>query len=320
MDGTLFLCVPTRPFFKFRAPTLELKSLKPWLIILFFIPAVAGAADLPANEDPVITLSTERVAVGATLIVSIDSQTPLIDLKLQFGDMDGHFFRPPGARSSLLAALVAIPFKSRPGPRALSVRWKQSGQPRQRLLAFTAVRGAYRSENLKVNPSKVNPNKKNQQRAAREAREVRRIYDAASSQPDWDAAFQKPLASVVTSPYGNRRLFNGELASYHTGIDFRAPPGTPVQAANRGTIRLAKNLFYAGNTVLIEHGAGVFTIYAHLSEMGVTTGQPVERGQMIGWSGQSGRVSGPHLHWGVKLNGQNVDPFQFLAAISKLAP
>ena len=299
---------------------MEIKSLKPWLIILFFIPAVAGTADLRANDDPVIALSADRVAVGATLAVSIDSQTPLFDLKLQFGDIDGHFFRPPGAQSSQLVALVAIPFKSKPGPRALSVRWKQSGQPRQRLLAFTVVRGAYRSENLKVNPGKVNPNKKDLQRAAREAREVRRIYDAASSQPDWEAAFQKPLASVITSPYGNRRLFNGELASYHSGVDFRAPVGTPVQTANRGTIRLAKNLFYAGNTVLIEHGAGVFTIYAHLSKMGVTAGQPVEMGQVIGWSGQSGRVSGPHLHWGVKLNGQNVDPFQFLAVISKLTP
>lgn len=271
-------------------------------------------------EAPIIELSAEAVAVGATLAVSINTRTPLADLKLRFENKNVHFFIPPAGRSGQMVALVPIPFKSKPGPRALSISWKNSGQPRQRLLAFRTVSGSYRSEHLKVDPSKVNPNKQDQQRAAKEAREVRRIYAAASSQPYWKAAFQKPLDSKITSPFGNRRLFNDKLASYHSGIDFRAPLGTPVKAANRGTIRLAKDLFYAGSTVLIDHGAGVFTIYAHLSRREVSVGQRVMRGQIIGRSGESGRVSGPHLHWGVKLNGQNVDPLQFMTLISRLAP
>lgn len=289
------------------------------LLIAAFIPLLSTVANSQAIQDPVIVLTAEDVAAGATLGIRIDSQFPLSNLALEFEDQRGHLFHPPGAPAGQTAGLVAIPFEAKAGPRRLSLRWTQADQPRQRLLAFTVTSGAYRSEKLKVDPGKVNPKERDRQRAAREAREVRRIYGSAAPLPKWLTAFQKPLASHITSPFGNRRLFNGQLTSYHSGIDFRAPPGTPVKAANRGSVRLAKELFYAGNTVLIDHGAGVYTIYAHLSRIGVGLDQPVEKGQVIGWSGQSGRVSGPHLHWGVKLNGRNVDPLQFMTVISKLA-
>jgi murein DD-endopeptidase MepM/ murein hydrolase activator NlpD len=186
------------------------------------------------------------------------------------------------------------------------------------LLAFQATRGNYRSEKLKVDPARVHPSKRDRDRATREQLKVRRIYANGHPSPFWRSGFQRPMRSAVTSAFGNRRLFNGKLASYHSGMDFRAGVGTPVKAANRGIVKLAQNLFYAGNTILIDHGAGVFTIYAHLSQFGVSVDQTVKKGQVIGWSGQSGRVSGPHLHWGIKLNGRNVDPPQFMETISKL--
>jgi len=277
-----------------------------------------AASALQAPAGPVVSLSSEQAVAGTTLAVEIESQIHLSDLTLRFGDRTSHLFNPSDATPNRWLGLVAVPFKSRNGPRALSVRWKESGQLRQRLKAFQVTRGEYRSETLKVDPARVHPSKKDRDRAARERQEVLRIYAGGHPSPLWRSGFQQPMQSAVTSPFGNRRLFNGKLASYHSGMDFRAGVGTPVKAAGRGIVKLARNLFYAGNTILIDHGAGVFTIYAHLSQFGAAVNQSVKKGQVIGWSGQSGRVSGPHLHWGVKLNGQNVDPLQFLEMISKL--
>jgi murein DD-endopeptidase MepM/ murein hydrolase activator NlpD len=118
--------------------------------------------------------------------------------------------------------------------------------------------------------------------------------------------------------YGNKRVFNGQLKSYHNGVDFRARLGTPAVAANTGIVRLAKNLFYSGDAVIIDHGTNIFTIYAHLSKIKVAAGQRIEKGQLIGLTGATGRVSGPHLHWGVKINGVAVNPLQFVDVISAM--
>jgi murein DD-endopeptidase MepM/ murein hydrolase activator NlpD len=126
------------------------------------------------------------------------------------------------------------------------------------------------------------------------------------------------MSSEITSPFGNRRLFNKQLKSYHNGVDFRAPVGTPVFAANSGVVKIAENLFYSGNVVIVDHGNLIFTIYAHLSKIEVTADQQIEKGQQLGLTGATGRVSGPHLHWGVKVNGTAVNPIQFMRAMDSL--
>lgn len=289
------------------------------IILIYFFTAWLLVSKIPAAATgPLVVLSTEESVAGTTLAVRVESRTLLSDLELRFENQSSLLFNPSARNPNLWTGLLAIPFKTKVGPRALSVRWDDSGRLRQQLMAFTVVEGKYRSENLKVDPARVDPSREDLERAKRERIEVRRIYARGHPSPLWESAFDKPLESATTSPFGNRRLFNGKLASYHSGMDFRAGVGTPVKASNRGIVRLAKNLFYAGKTILIDHGAGVFTIYAHLSQFGVATDQPVKKGQVIGWSGQSGRVSGPHLHWGVKLNGQNVAPLQFMEIISKI--
>ena len=280
--------------------------------IFFYTPASF------AVEYPLIDLSSDRVVAGTTLALTVNAGSIRSDLTLHFGDQKGVVFNPPGAGIDRQIGLLAVPFKTAPGAHELKISWRQSGAAGQRLIPFNVIRGDYSSERLKVDPGRVNPSEKNRRRAAREHAEVRRIYATGDRRPKWQAPFERPLGSPITSPFGNRRLFNGELVSYHSGVDFRAATGTPVKAANRGVVRLAKNLFYAGNTLLIDHGAGIFTIYAHLSRMDVSPGQSVDRGEQIGLTGRSGRVSGPHLHWGVKLNGQNVAPLQFIELVSNL--
>jgi murein DD-endopeptidase MepM/ murein hydrolase activator NlpD len=138
------------------------------------------------------------------------------------------------------------------------------------------------------------------------AREVgRRAHDRA---PMWTASFLKPRTSVVTSEFGTGRLFNGALTTRHLGVDFRGAVGEPVRAANRGVVVLVDNFFLAGNVVYIDHGGGVVTAYFHLSKPLVAIGDTVKRGQLIGLVGNTGRVTGPHLHWAARYGAITVNP------------
>jgi murein DD-endopeptidase MepM/ murein hydrolase activator NlpD len=112
--------------------------------------------------------------------------------------------------------------------------------------------------------------------------------------------------------FGNRRVFNDQPRAPHSGADLKAAAGTEIHAANRGRVVLAKELFYSGNAVFIDHGLGVYTVYLHLSEILVEPGSIVDQGQVVGLAGATGRVTGPHLHWGARIVDARVDPFSLL--------
>lgn len=137
------------------------------------------------------------------------------------------------------------------------------------------------------------------------------IFNETSTTHYWDA-FAKPLDSEFTSPFGAWRLYNESLWGRHTGVDLRGPAGTPLLAVAAGRVVLAENLDVRGNYVLIDHGWGVYSGIAHLSEIYVTRGQVVQQGQVIGISGNTGRSSGPHIHWEMAVNGEWIDPQRFL--------
>lgn len=132
-------------------------------------------------------------------------------------------------------------------------------------------------------------------------------YSETSPHALWSGPFQQPLDSVITETFGVRRMFNGQLLSEHHGVDFRAAPGTPVLAANSGTVVLARELFYEGNCVILDHGQGLFTIYMHFAKFAVHEGDTVKRGEVLGESGATGRVTGPHLHVSVLWRGVALD-------------
>jgi murein DD-endopeptidase MepM/ murein hydrolase activator NlpD len=141
-----------------------------------------------------------------------------------------------------------------------------------------------------------------QEKAAKTA-----AYNETSPHALWSGPFQQPLDSTITETFGVRRMFNGQLVSEHHGVDFRAAPGTPVLASNSGTIVLARELFFEGNCVILDHGQGLFTIYMHFSKLSVHEGDAVKRGQVLGESGATGRVTGPHLHVSVLWRGVALD-------------
>lgn len=162
-------------------------------------------------------------------------------------------------------------------------------------------------EFLKVAPKRVKLSAKDQKRVAKEQVILNRVYAEQSRVPLFEDAFRPPLTSKVTSYYGVRRTYNKHHKGQHLGTDYRASVGVPIPVANSGRVVLSQDLFYTGQTVIVEHGLGIFTIYGHLSKRNVKAGEMIPAGTIVGLAGATGRVSGPHLHWGVKVHGDWVD-------------
>ncbi len=282
----------------------------------------AGAADTdPAELSSAVILSTRKVTNGNPLLLQIDTRQlgpPISTMQIEFQERDFPVYQHPVNPAVFRFGLIPVPYRQAPGLANLTLEWTNAAGDHFRRIPFEIVAGNYRTDELKVDPGRVNPNKKNTKRAQKEARRVRRIYADGNIAGLWAGDFQLPLDSKITSSFGNKRLFNGQLKSYHNGSDFRAPTGTPVFAANSGVVKLADNLFYSGKVVIIDHGNLIFTIYAHLSKIDVTSGQQIEKGQQLGLTGASGRVSGPHLHWGVKVHGAAVNPLHFIKVMASL--
>jgi len=274
-----------------------------------------------SGSDAAVKLSSANVANGQVTVLEInlrDLDPAATDLKARFRQNTIALFQHPVKPAGIYCGLVGIPLSTVPQKAVIELEWVDSRGRHTARVAVSIVEGNYKKEALRVATRHIKPSPQNMQRIKNEKKEIRGIYASSSNTRLWYGSFNKPLASDITSAFGTHRLFNGQLQSYHRGTDFRAKAGTPVYASNFGIVRLAKNLFYSGNIVIVDHGKGIFTNYAHLSKIQVIADQHVARGDQIGLSGATGRVSGPHLHWGVKINGSYVDPLQFLAVISDL--
>jgi murein DD-endopeptidase MepM/ murein hydrolase activator NlpD len=174
---------------------------------------------------------------------------------------------------------------------------------------FNVKERDYFAEVLKVDPKKIKLSPKAEIRVAAEQIVLNKIYASSPSEFLFTESFMRPLDSHVTSVYGNKRVYNGKKKGQHLGIDYRASIGDKVPAANAGKVVFSGDLFFTGWTVIIDHGMDIFTVYGHLSKTLVPAGETVKRGELIGLSGNTGRTSGPHLHWGTKVQGQYIDGF-----------
>lgn len=184
------------------------------------------------------------------------------------------------------------------------------------------IQGAdYPTETLSVDPALVTPPPEAMERIAAEKAQAEAIYGHFTPIRYWNKAFIKPIDSNITSEYGSARTYNGSLKSYHGGVDFRARTPIPIVAANDGIVVLVQERYYSGGTIIIDHGEGIYSCYFHLSRFDVNVGDRIERGQPIALSGESGRITGPHLHFGMMVHGTQADPLdlisQFNALISK---
>jgi murein DD-endopeptidase MepM/ murein hydrolase activator NlpD len=185
-------------------------------------------------------------------------------------------------------------------------------------IIFKVEERKYLSEKLKVDPKRIKLSPKDQLRVDHEQLKLNRIYASSLNKIQFSGAFREPMSSHITSVYGTRRVYNKQKKGQHLGIDFRAAIGDQVPSTNAGKIVFAGDLFYTGHTVIIDHGLDIFSIYGHMSKTTVEVGQFVDKGEVIGLSGNTGRTSGPHLHWGVKVQGQYIDGLVLIEETKKI--
>jgi murein DD-endopeptidase MepM/ murein hydrolase activator NlpD len=209
--------------------------------------------------------------------------------------------------------LVAAPLRADEVPVEISVTLAD-GTRIEQSLALQINRREFPATRLRVASRFTAPDQATLKRIQRERDFVRAVLRSASDEPLWNGAFILPLEGVTTSPYGQRRLFNNELRSQHTGLDFDGETGDPVMASNSGRVVISRDLFFNGQAVFIDHGLGFYTGYFHLSKLEVHEGQWVDKSDVVGLVGTTGRSTGSHLHWALYVQGAALDPLSLLDA------
>jgi len=208
--------------------------------------------------------------------------------------------------------VVGVDLDVEPGEYPGEIRLTKNGVVEKREMALNVKAVKFPVEHLQVADELVELSPENTERALREAKELDEIHNTITPEALWREPFIVPIPGGVGSSFGKRRVFNGEARNPHAGADLKATTGTPIRSTNRGRVVLAKNLFFTGNTVIVDHGLGIYTLYAHLSRINVKEGEMVERAKIIGLAGATGRVTGPHLHWGARVQNARVDPFSLV--------
>tara|TARA_B100001123_G_scaffold163941_1_gene188877 strand:- start:47497 stop:48354 length:858 start_codon:yes stop_codon:yes gene_type:complete len=212
--------------------------------------------------------------------------------------------------------LIGIDLETAPGKYQVEIRATiDNGEIIQEVYTLQVEKKDFPTRHLKVNPNFVNPPEEVIERITREAKTIADIFAKSSHVRHWSGEFRAPVPGNSTSGFGRRSVYNGEPRSPHSGTDFRAGSGTSVKAPNIARVVLTGELYFSGNVVILDHGWGLYSYFAHLSSIDVIEGEMVATGQVVGKVGATGRVTGPHLHWTARLNGARVDPISLMTLL-----
>jgi murein DD-endopeptidase MepM/ murein hydrolase activator NlpD len=252
---------------------------------------------------------------GGVTVVTITASQDLVALTGELSGRPVHFWT--GASPREWSALVGINVDSVPGPIPFTVQGRAAdGNIAATEVALLVERYRFQTRRLRVDPKMANPPDAEVARIKQEAQAMAEAFAIVTPQRYWQGPFNAPVPGTATSSFGRLTVTNGKPAGRHQGADFRAATGTLVKAPNAGRVVIAQNLYFAGNTVIIDHGLGVFSLLAHLSSIAVAPGATVARGDLLGESGATGRVTGPHLHWAVRFGDMSVDPLSLMSALA----
>ncbi|WP_324172299.1 M23 family metallopeptidase [Sulfurimonas sp.] len=263
-----------------------------------------------------IDIYDSTIANGKTTIVKFKKEKNTKYIKIELDKKKYRIYKHP-SKEKLFYALIPINYYKKPKNIKAKIFYEESGEKKTKTVFFKVIDGKYKKEKIKVQKSKVILNKKDKKKVAMEYKEAMDIYNHSTNKNYITSKFTTPMQSKITSSFGKTRIYNDTLNGYHSGTDYRAKIGTPITASNSGKIVLVKDRFYSGGSIIIDHGHGIYTCYYHMSKFNVKKSTFVKKGQVIGLSGVSGRVTGPHLHFSARVGGEQVDPLQLIELINK---
>lgn len=264
---------------------------------------LTSAFDGTQGKPPQVSRISRDVRPGEVLMLTVEAASGPVTVRAFNKDWAAY-----AVDRGRWRALVGIDLETKPGHYTAAIRAGSEAIE----YPVDVLRHAFPTRRLTVDPDLVNPPPDAQERIARENAELHQIWTHPAPQRLWSGAFIRPVPDPANSAFGTRSILNGEARSPHGGADFLSPAGRPVKAPNAGRVALAQSLYFTGNTVILDHGMGLFSLFAHLSKMNVAAGQTVATGDVVGEVGATGRVTGPHLHWTVRLNDARVDPLSLL--------
>jgi murein DD-endopeptidase MepM/ murein hydrolase activator NlpD len=301
---------------------MSVRSLLRTKGLLFTLAAALGALAPAQNaraEDCAngveLRLSAAGTEQGTLLLAEVRSVKALEQISGEWNEREAPFWREASTaaqgvhQEDVWRALLGVDLEKPPGKYPFTLKLQMGGGEQANCTATVEVaEGHFATEKLTVKKQFVEPNPEQEARAEAEQKRLRAIYDTVTPERLWTGSFRMPLdGDFKGSNFGKRRVLNGKPGSPHGGTDFPAPTGTPVHAAQAGRVVLAEELYFSGNTVVVDHGLGIYTFYCHFSEIDAKVGDTVEAGTLIGKVGATGRVTGPHLHWALEVEHARVN-------------
>jgi len=277
------------------------------------IAALVMVATMWADAPVDISARARSMQPGEVVVLSIGKAAHLDSVRVRAFERSIPAYRDGEAWT----AMVGIDLDTKPGTYQVDVESGSVPDVVRTSYSLKILPRVFRTRRLTVNEAFVTPPKSEEPRIQKEAALLAATWRASATTRLWTTSFVQPVPQAANSAFGTRSIFNGKPRNSHGGADFLSPAGTPIQAPNAGRIAVARGLYYSGNTVIIDHGLGVFSMLAHLSRIDVREGDVVTANQAIGLVGATGRVTGPHLHWAVRLLDARVDPLSLLAVLGR---
>ena len=279
-------------------------------LALFVLLSLAVHAQSVTEPAARVTERARAVQPGELVVLNVTTPRPAEPMRARAFGEDLHPFR---VNESTWQVLVGIDLNVKPGSHP--VTFTVGGAQNSVTHTLVVKPKAFPTRRLTVDDAFVNPPPAVTRRIEDEAARLAALWSSSAPERLWRDAFVRPVPQEANSRFGSRSILNGQPRSPHGGADFASPTGTPIKAPNAGKVVLAEDLYYTGGTVVIDHGLGLVSLFAHLSRVDVQEGERVDRGAVVGLVGATGRVTGAHLHWTLRADGARVDPLSLLAVL-----
>jgi murein DD-endopeptidase MepM/ murein hydrolase activator NlpD len=291
----------------------------PILFLFFFAAAFLAFPQKAAGGENSLRVEVVPKSVKQGEVCLLKAWGPG-SVKSIYGEFQGKRYPlGSGDKDQTYEGLLGVDLNTKPEKYGIRfVATDESGTTNSQKSSIKVMKADFAVQKVTLPQSMVELDPKTLERVNQESKRLKELFQKFWNERTWKGAFIRPVEGEMSGAFGTRRIINGQPKSSHTGVDLRAEEGTPVWASNSGRVALVDELFFSGISVILDHGWGLYSMYFHLSGARVREGDRVPKGAELGRVGSTGRSTGPHLHWGIILNGARVNPFSLLRSTASL--